>query len=210
MIDVMICEDHPMVAHALAKVLNDDGDCRVVGIASDKNGSLATGAMGNVDVALLDVRLGLESGLDVAAALKKRHPDTKLVMLTAFPSDLALVKSYELGASAFVLKSGAVADLLKTIREVSRGNQLIDRLSVADAKKRLGEKGAEVLASVDDTDRKILALVAQGRTNVEISDQVFLSLQTVRNRLSALLSKFHKRNRTELAVALNAMGDELG
>lgn len=210
MIDVLICEDHPMVAHALAKVINDDGDCRVVGIANDKNGSLATCASGNVDVALLDVRLGLESGLDVAEALKKRHPDTKLVMLTAFPSDLALVKAYELGASAFMLKSGAVADLLKTIRDVSRGNQLIDRLSVAEAKKRLGEKGADVLASVDDTDRKILALVAQGRTNAEISDQVFLSLQTVRNRLSALLSKFHKRNRTELAVALNAMGDELG
>ena len=117
---------------------------------------------------------------------------------------------YELGASAFVLKNGAMADLLKTIREVSRGNRLIDRLTVADAKKRLGEKGADVLASVDDTDRKILALVAQGRTYAEISDQVYLSLQTVRNRFSALLSKFHKRNRTELAVALNAMGDELG
>ena len=103
-----------------------------------------------------------------------------------------------------------MADLLKTIREVSRGNRLIDRLTVADAKKRLGEKGADVLASVDDTDRKILALVAQGRTYAEISDQVYLSLETVRNRLSALLSKFHKRNRTELAVALNAMGDELG
>lgn len=210
MIDVMICEDHPMVAQALAKVINDDGDSRVVGIASDKNGALATCATGNVDVALLDVRLGLESGLDVAAALKKHHPETKLVMLTAFPSDLALVKSYELGVSSFMLKNGAVGDLLKTIREVSRGNQLIDRLTVAEAKKRLGEKGADVLASVDDTDRKILALVAQGRTNAEISDQVFLSLQTVRNRLSALLSKFHKRNRTELAVALNEMGDELG
>ena len=210
MIDVMICEDHPMVAHALAKVINDDGDCRVVGIASDKNGSLATCAAGNVDVALLDVRLGLESGLEVAEAIRKRHPSTKLMMLTAFPSDLGLVKAYEVGASAFMLKNGAVGDLLKTIREVSRGNQLIDRLAVADAKKRLGESGADVLATIDDTDRKILALVAQGRTNAEISDQVFLSLQTVRNRLSALLSKFHKRNRTELAVALNAMGDELG
>lgn len=210
MIDVMICEDHPMVAQALAKVLQDDGDCRVVGITSDKNGSLATCAADNVDVAILDVRLGLESGLDVAEALKKRHPETKLMILTAFPSDFSLVKAHELGASAFMLKNGAVGDLLKTIREVSRGNQLIDRLAVAEAKKRLGEKGADVLATIDDTDRKILTLVAQGRTNAEISDQVFLSLQTVRNRLSALLSKFHKRNRTELAVALNAMGDELG
>ena len=210
MIDVLICEDHPMVAQAFAKVINEDGDCRVVGMAQDKNASLATCASGNVDVALLDVRLGLESGLDVAEAIRKRHPNTKVVMLTAFPSDLGLVKAYEMGASAFMLKNGAVGDLLKTIREVSRGNQLIDRLSVADAKKRLGESGADVLATVDDTDRKILALVAQGRTNAEISDQVFLSLQTVRNRLSALLSKFHKRNRTELAVALNAMGDELG
>ena len=61
MIDVMICEDHPMVAEALAKVIIDDGDSRVVGIANDKNGALATCATGNVDVALLDVRLGLES-----------------------------------------------------------------------------------------------------------------------------------------------------
>ena len=208
MIDVMICEDHPMVAQALAKVINDDGDCRVVGIASDKNGSLATCGTGNVDVALLDIRLGIESGIEVGAAIKKRFPETKVVMLTAFPSDVSLVKAYELGASAFVLKEGAVGDLLRTIREVSRGAQLIDRLSVADAKRRMGESGADLLASVDDTDRKILTLVAQGRTNAEISDQVFLSLQTVRNRLSALLSKFHKRNRTELAVALNAMSED--
>lgn len=209
MIDVMICEDHPMVAQALAKVINDDGDCRVVGITSDKYGSLATCGTGNVDVALLDIRLGIESGIEVGAAIKKRFPETKVVMLTAFPSDISLVKAYELGASAFMLKEGAVGDLLRTIREVSRGAQLIDRLSVSDAKKRMGESGADLLASVDDTDRKILTLVAQGRTNAEISDQVFLSLQTVRNRLSALLSKFHKRNRTELAVALNAMSEDL-
>ena len=209
MIDVMICEDHPMVAQALAKVINDDGDCRVVGITSDKNGSLATCGTGNVDVALLDIRLGIESGIEVGAAIKKRFPETKVVMLTAFPSDVSLVKAYELGASAFMLKEGAVGDLLRTIREVSRGAQFIDRLSVLDAKKRMGESGADLLASVDDTDRKILTLVAQGRTNAEISDQVFLSLQTVRNRLSALLSKFHKRNRTELAVALNAMSEDL-
>jgi DNA-binding NarL/FixJ family response regulator len=209
MIDVMICEDHPIVAHALAKVINDDGDCRVVGTTSDKASSLATCAAGNVDVALLDVRLGLESGIDVAASIRKQHPSCKVVMLTAFPSDVSLVKAYELGASAFMLKQGVVGDLLKTIKEVNRDLQLIDRSTVAEAKRRLADSGADVLANVDDTDRKILTLLAQGRTNAEISDQVYLSLQTVRNRLSALLSKFHKRNRTELAVALNAMGDEL-
>jgi DNA-binding NarL/FixJ family response regulator len=210
MIDVLICEDHPMVAQALARVLEEDSDCRVVGIANDKNSSLATCASGNVDVALLDIRLGLESGIDVGSAIKKQYPACKVVMLTAFPSDVSLVKAYELGASAFMLKNGVVGDLLKTIKDVNRDLQLIDRSSVAEAKKRLTESGAEILAQVDDTDRKILALVAQGRTNAEISDQVFLSLQTVRNRLSALLSKFHKRNRTELAVALNAMSDEVG
>lgn len=210
MIDVMICEDHPMVAQALAKLVDADADCRVVGITRDKNDSLATCAAGNVDVAVLDVRLGLESGIDVGAAIKKRHPACKVVMLTAFPSDVSLVRAYELGASAFMLKQGAAGDLLKTIKEASRDLQLIERTTVAEAKKRLADSGAEVLASVDDTDRKILTLVARGCTNAEISDQVYLSLQTVRNRLSALLSKFHKRNRTELAVALNAMGDEIG
>jgi DNA-binding NarL/FixJ family response regulator len=205
----MICEDHPMVAHALARLITEDADCRVVGVTKDKASSLAACAAGNVDVALLDVRLGLESGTDVAAAIKKQHPNCKVVLLSAFPSDVTLVKAYELGASAFMLKQGEASDLLKTIKEVNRDLQLIDRSSVAEAKKRLAESGVDVLANVDDTDRKILALVAQGRTNAEISDQVYLSLQTVRNRLSALLSKFHKRNRTELAVTLNAMSDEL-
>jgi DNA-binding NarL/FixJ family response regulator len=136
------------------------------------------------------------------------QPDCKVVVLTAFPSDVALVKAYELGASAFHLKNDSAEGLVSTIKDVANGLRFIDANDIYAARQRLAVSGADVLASVDDTDRKILALLAKGCTNAEISDQVYLSLQTVRNRLSNLLSKFKKRNRTELAIALKALDGE--
>jgi two-component system response regulator DevR len=208
MIDVMVCDDHKMVARALSTVLNAEPDISVVAQATNRAAVLEVIASRAVDVALMDVRLPDDSGLDIAAAVKRIQPECKVVMLTAFPSDVALVKAYELGASAFHLKSDSSEVLIQTIKDVVNGLRFIDSNDVYAARQRLAGSGADVLAAVDDTDRKILALLAQGCTNAEISEQVYLSLQTVRNRLSNLLSKFKKRNRTELAIALKALDGE--
>ena len=208
MIDVLVCDDHDMVTRALSTVLNGDPDIDVVAQTTGREAVLEAAAGKNIDVAVMDVRLGADSGLDLAAAMKRIQPECKVVMLTAFPSDVALVKAYELGASAFHLKSDSADGLIRTIKDVANGLRFIDANDVYAARQRLVGTGADVLASVDDTDRKNLALLAQGCTNAEISDQVYLSLQTVRNRLSNLLSKFKKRNRTELAIALKALDGE--
>lgn len=208
MIDVLVCDDHEMVTRGLANVLNADKDVNVVAQAMDRESVLNDMAARAIDVAVMDVRLGGDSGLDLAAAIKRIQPDCKVVMLTAFPSDVALVKAYELGASAFHLKTDSSESLIRTIKDVANGLRFLDANDVYAARQRLAGSGADVLAAVDDTDRKILALLAKGCTNAEISDQVYLSLQTVRNRLSNLLSKFKKRNRTELAIALKALDGE--
>ena len=208
MIEVMVCDDHAMVARALSTVLDADDSISVVAQAVDRASVLEAVASRPIDVAVMDVRLPGDSGLDIAAAVKRIQPDCKVVMLTAFPSDVALVKAYELGASAFHLKDESTDGLIQTIKDVVNGLRFIDSNDVYGARQRLAGSGADVLASVDDTDRKILTLLAQGCTNAEISDQVYLSLQTVRNRLSNLLSKFKKRNRTELAITLKALDGE--
>ena len=208
MIDVLVCDDHEMVTRGLANVLNADKDVNVVAQAINRESVLNDMAARAIDVAVMDVRLGGDSGLDLAAAIKRIQPDCKVVMLTAFPSDVALVKAYELGASAFHLKTDSSESLIRTIKDVANGLRFLDANDVYAARQRLAGSGADVLAAVDDTDRKILALLAKGCTNAEISDQVYLSLQTVRNRLSNLLSKFKKRNRTELAIALKALDGE--
>lgn len=208
MIDVLVCDDHEMVGRALSTVLNGDPDINVVAHATDRGGVLEVSASKDIDVAVMDVRFPDDSGLEIAAAMKRIQPGCNVVMLTAFPSDVALVKAYELGASAFQLKNDSADGLIRTIKDVANGLRFIDANDVYAARQRLAASGADVLAAVDDTDRKILALLAQGCTNAEISDQVYLSLQTVRNRLSNLLSKFKKRNRTELAIALKALDGE--
>ena len=208
MIDLLVCDDHEMVGRALSTVLNGDPDIEVVAQTTGREAVLEAAAGKIIDVAVMDVRLGGDSGLDLAAAMRRIQPECKVVMLTAFPSDVALVKAYELGASAFHLKNDSTDGLIRTIKDVANGLRFIDANDVYAARQRLVGTGADVLASVDDTDRKILALLAQGCTNAEISDQVYLSLQTVRNRLSNLLSKFKKRNRTELAIALKALDGE--
>lgn len=208
MIDVMVCDDHRMVVRAISGLLNADPGLSVVAQTTDRKSALEAVAAHPIDVAVMDVRLGGDSGLDLASAVRRLQPDCKVVVLTAFPSDVALVKAYELGASAFHLKNDSAEGLVSTIKDVANGLRFIDANDIYAARQRLAVSGADVLASVDDTDRKILALLAKGCTNAEISDQVYLSLQTVRNRLSNLLSKFKKRNRTELAIALKALDGE--
>ena len=104
---------------------------------------------------------------------------------------------------------GTCTDLVRTVKDVGRGLRFIDASDVHEAQQRLDDAGFGIVGTLDETDRKILTLVARGCTNAEISDQVFLSLQTVRNRLSNLLTKFGKRNRTGLAILVTPMLEQL-
>lgn len=199
-IRVAMCDDHDMVRNALAMVLDRESDIEIVGAVA--SGADLLDLMGEqpVDVAILDVRLQDESGVELAQRLRVDQPDCHIVMLTSFESDSALVNSYEAGVSAFLLKTGRADELVSAVRGAAMGLRLINPAAVRDALNRIRATGAALLEKLDDTDRQILHLIAAGQSDKQIAETVFLSVQTVRNRVSRLLNRFGKDNRTQLAV----------
>lgn len=200
MIDVAICDDHVMVREALASVIAHEDGLEVVGI-TDSIASTRELLQHRVpDVLVADVRLDGESGLDVARAVIAEHPHVKVIVLTSFKSDEALVAAYELGASAFVLKSGSSNGLVNAIKDVAAGMKLINPAEVRSASESLEKRGMGIIRRLDANDRQIARLIAQGYSDKQIAETVFLGLQTVRNRVSRMLSRFGKENRTQLAL----------
>jgi DNA-binding NarL/FixJ family response regulator len=208
MTSVAICDDHVMVREALASVFNQEG-LHVVGI-SDSIGSTRDLLAHEVpDVLIVDVRLDGESGLDVAKMVIAEHPQVKVVVLTSFNSDEALVTAYELGASAFVLKTGSSDDLIQTVRDVASGMRLINAAEVRSASESLEKRGLGLIRKLDANDRHIARLIAIGYSDKQIAETVFLGLQTVRNRVSRMLSRFDKENRTQLALFFSEYQGEI-
>ncbi len=209
MITVAICDDHAMVRQALADVIEHEEDVRVVGVSDSLETTRQVVAEDAPDVLVMDVRLKGESGLDVARAVVAENPGIKIVMLTSFDSDDALVSAYELGASAFMLKSGSAEELVNAIRDAASGVRLINPAEVRSAAESLEKRGLGVLRKLDANDRHIARLIALGYSDKQIAETVFLGLQTVRNRVSRMLSRFDKENRTQLALFFSEYQSEI-
>ena len=209
MIRVAICDDHVMVREALASVIEAEDDVHVVGITDSLESTNQLIDEEVPEVLVMDVRLDGESGLDVARSVVAHHPDVKVVMLTSFNSDEALVSAYELGASAFLLKSGSSDALVQTIKDVASGMRLINPAEVRVASETLEKRGMGVLRKLDANDRHIARLIALGYSDKQIAETVYLGLQTVRNRVSRMLSRFNKENRTQLALFFSEYQSEL-
>ena len=209
MTNVAICDDHEMVREALASVIGRDEGLEVVGVSDSLATSRDLLAQGRPDVFVIDVRLEGESGLDVARMVRAEHPETKVVMLTSFNNDEALVSAYELGASAFVLKTGSADALVRTVKDVASGMRLINPTEVRNASASLDKKGIGIIRKLDANDRHIARLIALGYSDKQIAETVFLGLQTVRNRVSRMLSRFGKENRTQLALFFSEYQSEI-
>jgi DNA-binding NarL/FixJ family response regulator len=198
-----------MVREALASVFNQEDGLHVIGISDSSNSTRDLLALEVPDVLIVDVRLDGESGLDVAKMVIAEHPQVKVVVLTSFNSDEALVTAYELGASAFVLKTGSSDDLIQTIRDVASGMRLINAAEVRSASESLEKRGLGLIRKLDANDRHIARLIAMGYSDKQIAETVYLGLQTVRNRVSRMLSRFDKENRTQLALFFSEYQGEI-
>lgn len=137
MITVAICDDHDMVREALAGVIDGYDDLHVVGTAESTETLRTLVAREHPEVAVIDIRLGEESGIEAAREMRWVSPDTKVIMLTSFSNDAFLIQAHDIGASAFLLKSGTPDELVAAVRSVAAGDMLIDDEDVEQARVRL-------------------------------------------------------------------------
>lgn len=201
-IRVLICDDHDMVRDALARVIDAEPDIDVAGSTSGVSETIhfLQNSDSLVDVAVVDIRLNDGQGHDVTRWIKANKPDIAVLLLTSFMEDHVLVDGYSSGAAAIVLKGAPTSELTDRIRDVHAGIRFIDARAAREAAQRLDDSVHHRLALLDRTEMEIAQLISTGMTDKEIASTVHLGAQTVKNRVSAILSKVGAANRTQLAV----------
>jgi DNA-binding NarL/FixJ family response regulator len=211
-IRVFVLDDHELVREGIRSLLESDEGIEVVGEASTAAEALARIPLAKPDVAILDVRLDDGNGIDVCRDVRSAMPELVCLMLTSFADDEALYASIMAGAAGYVLKQIKGRDLIEDIKKVARGASLMDARMVAKVVERIANPPAADprFSSLSPQERKILALIAEGKTNRQISEEIFVSEKTVKNYTTTLLSKLKVNNRTEAAIYATKLNASIG
>ncbi len=202
MISIFLVDDHELVRRGIAALLSAEPDLEVIGEAGTAAHAQARIRATNPDVVVLDVRLPDGSGIDVCRDVMSGNPATKCIMLTAYDDDDAIYAAVLAGASGYVLKDIRGTGLIDSIRAVAGGRSLLDPALVTRVVERIGDIHSKDprLESLSSRESEILSLIAQGLTNRQIGETLSLAEKTVKNYVSALLSKLGLQRRTQAAV----------
>ena len=203
---VMLVDDHEVVRGGIRAMLQATDDIVVTAEAASVREAIDEAARARPDVIVMDVRLTDGSGIEATRQIRADRPESKVLMLTSFADDEALFASIMAGASGYVLKQVRSGDLLRAIRAVGAGESLLDPAVTNSVLERL-RKGKhlikdERLARLSPQEERILTLVAEGRTNREIGEELRLAEKTVKNYVSSILSKLEVARRAEAAAYL--------
>ena len=202
MIRVYLLDDHEVVRQGLRALLESAGDIEVVGESGSAQDATHRIPALHPHVAVLDARLPDGSGIEVCRSVRATDPSIRALILTSYDDDEALFAAIMAGASGYVLKEVKGTDLVSAVREVAAGNSLIDPSLTARVLERVRHPHAIApeLAELTDQELKLLALIAEGLTNRQIGEQMFLAEKTIKNYVSSILAKLGLERRTQAAV----------
>ena len=201
-IRVFLLDDHEVVRRGLRDLLEGDGDIEIVGESGSAQEATSRLPALRPDVAVLDARLPDGSGIDVCRDVRSVDPSIKALILTSYDDDEALFAAILAGAAGYLLKQVGGSDLLDAVRRVADGQSLIDPQLIARVLERLrnGPPEHAELTSLTEQEHKILILIAEGLTNRQIGERLFLAEKTIKNYVSSILSKLGLERRTQAAV----------
>ena len=201
---IFLLDDHEIVRLGLMELFEAEDDLVVVGDAGTAEEALARIPVTSPDVAVLDVRLGegQPDGVEVCREIRSAHPEIACLILTSFADDEALFSAIMAGAAGYMLKQVRGNDLVDAVRRVAQGQSLLDPGVTARVLQRLRTPQApeDDLGNLTDQERRILDLIAEGLTNRQIGERMFLAEKTVKNYVSNVLMKLGMSRRSEAAA----------
>jgi DNA-binding NarL/FixJ family response regulator len=201
-IGVFLLDDHEIFRRGVQGLLAAEPDIEVVGEAGTASSALARMPALHPDVAVLDVRLPDGDGVAVCREIRSVLPETACLMLTAYGDDQAVLGAIMAGAAGYVSKQTAGADLVNAVRTVAAGKSTLDPHASLQVMTRLRERMASVdpVAALSAQEKRVLELIGEGLTNRQIAERMFLAEKTVKNYVSALLTKLGMTRRTQAAA----------
>lgn len=199
---VLLVDDHEVVRAGLKALIDSQDDMTVVGEAGTAEEGVRRVGFDDPDVVVLDVRLPDASGVEACRDIRERFPDVKMLMLTSFADEEALMAAILAGASGFVLKRIKTEELIGDIRRVGAGESLLDPEMTDKLFTRLRSGSTEdpLLGQLTKQERVIVEHIADGLTNRQIADEMFLAEKTVKNYVSNILTKMGMSRRSEAAA----------
>jgi DNA-binding NarL/FixJ family response regulator len=209
---VLVVDDHEVVREGLVALLDRRPGFSVVAQAGTVADALAAAKRFEPDLVVMDVRLPDGSGIEACREIRAEMPTIRVVMLTSYPDEEAVLSAIVAGASGYLLKQIRARDLVSALETVGRGESLLDPAVTERVLERVRRMAAgeahDELAALTAQERKILLLVAEGKTNKEIAAEVYLSDKTVKNYVSSILSKLDLERRAQAAafVAKHRLG----
>ncbi len=193
---LLIVDDDPLVTQSLKVLLSREADIQVVGTASDGAHAVKACERSVPDAVLMDIRIPGMDGIEATRLIKQRWPAVHVVFLTTFTDDESVRTALQAGGDGYLLKSAPAAGMAQRLRALTTQTSVIDTAVL----KRLTEPDGEPLPGLTPRENDVAALVAQGCSNREIADQLFIGEGTARNILSIVLEKLDLRDRTQLAI----------
>jgi two-component system response regulator DevR len=203
-LSLMIVDDHEVVRQGLVALLGRRPEFHVVAEAGTVAEAVAAARRFRPDLIVMDVRLPDGSGIEACREIRAEMPDTRVVMLTSYPDEDAVLSAIVAGASGYLLKQVRARDLVAGLEAVGRGESLLDPAVTGRVLERIRRIATadqpDELAQLTSQEQKILLLVAEGKTNKQIATEVFLSDKTVKNYVSSILAKLNLERRAQAAA----------
>jgi len=201
---LLLVDDHAVVRMGLATLFAAAPGFAVVGEAGTVAEAIAEASRTRPDVVIMDVRLPDGSGVEACREIRSERPETRVVILTSYTGEDAVVASIMAGAAGYFLKQSEPIRLIEAVRTAARGSSLLDPAisdTVVQWMQRVGSPDAgDPLAGLSDQERRVLPLIAEGRTNREIAQTLLLSEHTIKNYVSNILQKLQLSRRAEVAA----------
>lgn len=196
MIKVAVIDDDALIRESLGILLEGKEGIHIVGFG--ENGLEALRLAPQCDVMLLDLRMPLKGGLDV---LKEVAAQTRVLVLTTFDDDAEIVKALREGAHGYLLKSAKPAAIIQAIAQLHQGKSVFDEVALEALRRSLKPASTAKLAELIERENEIVKAIADGLSNRQIADALFISEGTVKNHITAILQKTGLAHRTQIAVS---------
>jgi len=201
---ILLVDDHEVVRVGLRALIERQPGMAIVGEAGTVREAVSQAKQLAPDVVVLDIRLPGGDGLEACRQIKAQRPETRIIILTSYPDDEMLFDAIACGAEGYVLKQIGSDDLIRALEQVGRGGSLLDpsltNRVFAKMREVRQQERAHAFADLTAQEMRILARLAEGKTNREIGANLQLSEKTVRNYVSMILSKMGLASRAEAAA----------
>jgi two-component system, NarL family, response regulator LiaR len=201
-IRVFIAEDHAIVRKGIRSLLTLEPDIEVVGEAGNGREAVEQAGSLDPDVILMDLVMPELDGIQAIQQIKTAHPDAKILVLSSFATDDKIFPAIKAGALGYLLKDSDPAELVKAIRQVNAGECSLHPIVARKVLQELSlsPKQSPTVQPLTEREVEVLRMVAQGKSNRQIADELVLSLGTVRAHLSNILGKLHLASRTQATL----------